>query len=266
VVDDRAFDLECVRSSMAFYNRATHGRWGPSPPPREGEQYESARIYTEPEDFPVSEDSRSATAVFAWLPEVLKKRAQRARIPTSNVPVKIAPINDFFVDTVCTSWEYFFSTWPSPQKWDSLDPGFIVDKLHDRLFDDVAIYQRLRMVDGTPTRVQLPILRDAGNCMVYAMVVYAENRWGLLGRARKCKYMAHPDKEYPHWFLDYRIDASGHLKRGTPQEFCSPEHANRFHQREWRKRQAKNTQIQSVQQPTRPHGRRRVKWQSSKHR
>jgi hypothetical protein len=121
----------------------------------------------------------------------------------------------------------------------------------DQALASVAIYQRLRFLEGQPTLVNLPVLRDAGNCVGYAMMVLVQNRWGLLGRVRKCRYVARPGKDESHLFLDYRLDDDGGLKRGTPLEFCKPEHANRFRQREWRRRQAEKRQDKEAKQKSR---------------
>jgi hypothetical protein len=250
--DDRTFEIECVRSSLEFHNRVIefgNQVWGGLLRPLDSDEYYKSSPAPGPKDAPVSDICKSASEAFAWLPEVLKRRAARARIPASNVPRTIAPVNEYFTDRLCAELEALIMLLQGAhvRHQDIRDLSEHIDVL----LDGVAIYQRLRFIEGKPTPVNLPILRDAGNCLGYVMMVLVQNRWGLIGRVRECRYVTRPGKDQPHLFLDYRIDNNGRLKRGTPLEFCRPEHANRFRQREWRRRQTKKTQTEKAKQKVR---------------
>src|SRR5262245_17068347 len=169
VEDDRTFEVECVRSALEFNNRA----WGGQEPHPAFIDFEEA---IGPKDAPASDFSERAADAFAWLPEILRKRAERAKIPVANIPAKIAPVNDHLTERFCDELEIVLALLQDKKPWKR---GFnkTAFEVIDRALDSVAIYQRLRFIDGRPIRVSLPILRDAGNCMGYAMLVVAENRW-----------------------------------------------------------------------------------------
>jgi len=96
--------------------------------------------------------------------------------------------------------------------------------------------------NGAWQRVEIPALTTVQKCMAYALWVLHEDRWNIRGRVRLCPYRKKADTpehyEPDHWFLDFDLDERGALTLGPPQRFCTPEHANAFRQREYRKRQA----------------------------
>jgi hypothetical protein len=223
---ERAFDIGCVKSALLFYNQTLEGE-SRLPPDKQNDL----------DDHGSADDgSRSPGSAFDWLPEALKERAELGDMMLFDVPDEIRPLSDADSESVRSQFDLALKV---QRKWASMsrsDRNFISPAI-DATLKLVHIHQRLRFIDGEPVRVTLPILRDVNDCMIYALFIIFEDRWGLAGRIRQCRYVG-PGQAQAHWFLDYRLDGRGHLKRGTPLEFCSPEHANRFHQREWRKRHA----------------------------
>ena len=89
--------------------------------------------------------------------------------------------------------------------------------------------------------VTIPALFSVEHCLAYAMFLMHEDRWGFRDRIHLCPYRRKADSpthfEPDHWFLDFDLDATGALKPGPPQRFCSAAHANAYRQREWRRSQ-----------------------------
>jgi hypothetical protein len=111
------------------------------------------------------------------------------------------------------------------------------DKWLDEALRALPIMQRARIESGRVVLNSLPMLRDVSTCLAYAVLLLVENRWSLKGRVSMCRYVGRGDNDVPHWFLDYELDRTGRLRRGTRRNFCSDQHANAFHQRQWRVRQ-----------------------------
>jgi len=239
VEQDRAFDVECVRSAVNFINRI---------------------------ESSVEGEEANAASAFAWLPQVLRERAQRFEIRSSNVPTQIESL-DVEVNRRVARYFMISATYAQTRERElamaqaERDPKRRAQKLAFRKQVDewldaalkyLPIYERVRLIEGRVVRVSLPVLRDVGSCLAYALMVLIENRWGMQGRVRECRYGISPGGTGPnHWFLDYRLDKGGRLKRGSRREFCTPAHANSFHQREWRRRQAERTQTQMIERTRR---------------
>jgi len=215
VEDSRTFDVECVRSALEFVNRATAG------------------------------DAEPAQA-FAWAPAICIERVSRAGMfdwamsdrvkePKPELSLRIA--RQFLL-----TLSYVL---PPDQK--------LIDVAEIRRWlqrpENVTRYSKLPWqldrCDFLPLEpgkrkpaISVPMMSDVGSCLTYALALLFESDWGLAERVRACRYRGRSGDEPVHYFLDYRTDDAGQLKRGTPLAFCSSEHANRYRQQEWRRRHA----------------------------
>jgi hypothetical protein len=205
VGDERAFDVRVVESVLEYINALR--------------DQSSTEI--------------EAQNSFAWIPDVLRRRAVLFGIDEKLSKFAVTPAADPSHSKSLFAWSFIeVSLYRSPGEFKSSPQLQWVNGVLSKL----QICQRYRIKSGRVERVSMPMIGTADRCVAYAIAAIIENRYAIGERVRLCPYVRKDDQS-KHLFLDYRLDEDGKLSRGQPQSFCCSKHAGAYRQRQYREKQ-----------------------------
>ena len=220
IENPRAFDVECVRSALEFVNRINNGH----PHPAQS---------------------------FSWAPAVCARRVKRAGFNAFEMTDRIREPQPKSATRMAREFLLTLSCALPPDQqlvnvqeirdW-LLRPENVRKQVYKPEWTEFGwTVERCDVIPVDPGKrkpaISVPMLADIGTCLGYALAILLSDEYlGLATRIRLCRYRGRLQNEPAHFFLDYRLDKAGRLKRGSPLAFCCVEHANRFRQREWRQR------------------------------